>query len=286
MAARAISSGTLSFGLVAIPIKLYTAASSEQIRFNMLHEKCGGRVKQQYHCPVDEEVISRSELVKGYEYAKGQYVTFSNEEIKALESERSPGIEISEFVPLGAVDLVQLEKAYYLGPDKGGDKPYRLLSDCMAERGVVAIGKWNSRGKEQLVLIRPFGDGGLALHQLYYGHEIREFDAQDSGATFQFSDVERELALKLIDELTHAEFEPAQYESSFQARLRSAIDEKVAGKEITVAPEAPKAQIVDLFEALKKSLAEVQDEATAIKPPKKTRGSRATKKKKAASDKS
>ena len=155
MAARAISSGTISFGLVAIPIKLYTAASSEQVRFNMLHSKCGGRVKQQYICPVDNEVVERDATVKGYEYTRGQFVRFTDEEIKALEAERSNSVEITEFVPLASVDFVQVEKSYYLGPDKGGDKPYQLLGECMRKKGVVAVGRWASRGKEQLVSGAP-----------------------------------------------------------------------------------------------------------------------------------
>ena len=270
MAARAISSGTISFGLVAIPVKLFTAASSQQVRFNMLHEKCGGRVKQQYFCPVDEEIVERGDMVKGYEYSRGQYVLFKDEELKALEAERSNSIEITEFVPLSSVDFVQVEKSYYLGPDKGGDKPYRLLSQCMTEKGVVAVGRWSSRGKEQLVLVRPYGDDGLLLHQLYYENEVRQFDDIDLGARFDFSDVERELALKLIDQLSTEEFDPGKYSDGYEERVRTAVEQKVSGQEVTVAPEAPKVQIIDLFEALKKSLADAQnDEAKPIKPPKK-----------------
>jgi DNA end-binding protein Ku len=275
MAARAISSGTISFGLVAIPIKLYTAASSEQVRFNMLHEKCGNRIKMQYFCPVDEEVVERGDTVKGYEYARGQFVRFKDEELKKLEAERGGSIEITEFVPLASVDFVQVEKSYYLGPDKGGDKPYRLLSDSMKEKDVVAVGRWAARGKEQLVLIRPYGDGGLMLHQLYYANEVRDFGDIDLGATFSFSDVERDLAMKLIDQLSTEEFDSSRYEDTYQERVRAAVEEKVKGEEITVATEAPKAQIIDLFEALKKSLADAQSAAAnssdkaPLKPPKK-----------------
>lgn len=276
MAARATSSGTISFGLVSIPVKFYTAASSEQASFNMLHKKCGGRVKQQYICPTDNnEVVERTEMVKGYEYARGQYVTFTDEEIKALEAERSNSIEIAEFVPLSSVDFVSVEKTYYLGPDKGGDKAYRLLSESMTKKEMVAVGRWASRGKEQLVLIRPYGKDGIILHQLYYATEVRAFDEIDTGATFKFSDKEHDLAEKLIEQLSSESFEPDKYSDSYSERVDSAVQQKVEGKEITLAPEAPKAQIIDLFEALKKSLSATavsgkDGEKGPLRPPKKT----------------
>jgi len=271
MAARAISSGTISFGLVAIPVKLYTSASSEQVRFNMLHDKCGSRLKQQYLCPVDNEVVERDATVKGYEHARGQFVRFSEEELKSLESERSNAMEITEFVPLASVDFVQVEKSYYLGPDKGGDKPYQLLGECMRKKGVVAVGRWSARGKEQLVLIRPYEKDGLVLHQLYYQNEVRAFTEIETGARFSFSEIERELAEKLIEQLTSAAFDPGKYKDTYEERVRALVDKKVAGQEITLAPEAPRAQIIDLFEALKRSLAEAQEKvantAEAPKPP-------------------
>ncbi len=275
MAARAISSGTISFGLVAIPIKLYTSASSEQVRFNMLHDKCGSRLKQQYLCPVDNEVVERANTVKGYEYSRGQFVLFNEDELKALESERSGSMEITEFVPLSSVDFVQVEKSYFLGPDKGGDKPYQLLGECMRKKGVVAVGRWAARGKEQLVLIRPYDQHGLVLHQLYYATEVRSFAEVDTGARFTFSDIERDLAEKLIEQLTRERFAPEAYRDTYEERVRMAVEKKVAGQEVSVAPEAPRAQIIDLFEALKKSLADAQGRAgsaaEAPKPPVKAR---------------
>jgi len=268
MAARAIASGTISFGLVSIPVKLFTAASSEQLRFNMLHSKCGGRLKQQMVCPTDNEIVERESTMRGYEYARGQYVTFTEEELKALEAERSNSIEIVEFVPLHSVDFVQVERSYYLGPDKGGDKAYRLLSQSMEEAEKVAVGRWGARGKEQLVLVRPYGDDGLILHQLFYASEVRAFDEIDTGATFTFSEAERGLAQKLIDQLTAEEFDSEKYSDTYRDRVQAAVDQKVAGQEITVAPEQPKAQIIDLFEALKKSLSDAQAK-TPIKPPRK-----------------
>jgi DNA end-binding protein Ku len=276
MAARAIASGTISFGLVSIPVKLFTAASSEQLRFNMLHAKCGGRLKQQMICPTDNEIVERETTVRGYEYARGQYVTFTEEELKALEAERSNSIEIVEFVPLPSVDFVQVERSYYLGPDKGGDKAYRLLSQSMEEAEKVAVGRWGARGKEQLVLVRPYGDDGLILHQLYYANEVRAFDEIDTGATFTFSDAERGLAQKLIDQLSTEEFDAKQYSDSYRDRVQAAVDQKVAGQEITVAPEQPKAQIIDLFEALKKSLSDAKAK-TPLKPPRKAESEEAPK---------
>jgi DNA end-binding protein Ku len=268
MPARAISSGTISFGLVSIPVKLFTAASSEQIRFNMLHKKCGSRIKQQLYCPVDDALVERDDIVKGYEYSRGQFVQFTDDELKALEAEKSNSIEIVEFVPLARVDFVQVERSYYLGPDKGGDKAYKLLSQAMQTTGKVAVGRWAARGKEQLVLIRPYGDGGLIFHQLYYTDEVRAFDEIDTGATFKFSAVEQDLAEKLIDQLSADDFRADQYSDSYRDRVQGAVDQKVAGQEITLAPEEPKAQIIDLFEALKKSISATK-EKTSPKPPKK-----------------
>lgn len=269
MAPRAISSGTISFGLVSIPVKLYTAASSEQVSFNMLHKKCGTRVKMQFVCPTDNEVVERSETVKGYEYARGQYVLFSDQELKALEADRDNSIEITEFVPLASVDFVQVEKSYFLGPDKGGDKAYRLLSESMKGKDRVAVGRWGARGKEQLVLIRPYEDG-LIFHQLFYSNEVRAFEEIDTGAKLTFSAKERDLAERLIDQLSTEEFQAENYKDSYSERVRGAVDQKVQGQEVTVAPEAPKAQIIDLFEALKKSLENVgEKKATTPKPPRK-----------------
>ncbi len=288
MAARATSSGTISFGLVSIPVKFYTAASSEQVRFNMLHPKSGARLKQQLYSPVDDELVERKDTVKGYEYAKGQYVQFTEDEVKALETARSSSIDIIEFVPLDLVDFVHVEKSYYLGPDKGGDKAYRLLNQSMEVKGKVAIGRWAARGKEQLILIRPYKDG-LILHQLYYANEVRNFEDLDRGSEFEFSEKELDLAEKLIEQLAVDAFEPEKFSDEYADRVRAAVDEKVAGKEITIAPEAPKAQIIDLFEALKKSLSgEAEDsedaegggEDSAAKPPKKVAASRKVSKKK------
>src|SRR6266436_7691663 len=174
MPPHSIGSGTISFGLVSIPIRMYSAASSEGVSFNQLHQKCGGRVKQQLICPTCNEVVERSSLVKGYEFAKDQYVQFTDEELKALEGEASKMIDIAEFVPLDQVDPIYFEKTYYLGPDKGGDRAYRLLADAMKSAGRVALARFVMRGKENLVLIRASQDG-LMLHTMYSADEIRDF---------------------------------------------------------------------------------------------------------------
>jgi DNA end-binding protein Ku len=274
MPARAIASGTISFGLVSIPVKFFTAASSEQVRFNMLHEKCGTRLKQQLFCPVDQEVVGRNAVVKGYEVSSGQFVRFTEEELKGLEADHDSSIHIVEFVPLETFDLIQVERSYYLGPDRGGDKAYRLLSESMKVTSKVAVGRWASRGKEQLVVIRPYRDG-LIFHQMFYADEVRAFDEIDTGATFDFADIERELAQKLIEQLSSKTFDGDKYEDSFRKRVLAAVDQKVAGLELQFAPEAPRAQIIDLFEALKQSLNTAGAEASKPLPPKKAETERA-----------
>ncbi|MGD8826800.1 MAG: Ku protein [Myxococcales bacterium] len=289
MPARAISSGTLSFGLVSIPFKLYTAASSEGVSFHQLHDECGNRIKYQVYCPVDDEVVDRSHIVKGYEYAKGQYVQFDPQELKALEEEKTHNLEILEFVPLSTVDFVYLDKSYYLGPDKGGHKAYRLLSQAMGETERVALGRYVARGKGHLVLIRPYQQG-LIMHQLYYANEVRDFGEIDLGDEVAFKAGEVEMARQLIEQLSVERFEPEKFEDEFRARVLQAVEQKIAGHEITTTPEAPKAKVIDLFEALKAS---VEQSETArkreLKPPKKAaakkRASKKPRKKKSASGK-
>jgi DNA end-binding protein Ku len=276
MPARSVASATISFGLVSIPVKLFTATSSEQVRFNMLHPETKSRVKQQYIDASTGEVVDRNALVKGYEYGKDQYVIFTDEELKALETERSSSLDIVEFVPLDSVDLLSVEKSYYLGPDKGGDKAYRLLRESMLRTGKVAVGRWAARGKEQLVVVRPYKDG-LILHQMFYANEVRAFDEIDTGATFEFKPIEHELAERLIEQLSSDAFHPENYKDEYAARVEAAVQNKVLGEQVHVAQEAPKAQIIDLFEALKKSLSDAQSppEAGAPEPAKAARPAKA-----------
>lgn len=256
MAARAIASGTISFGLVSIPVKLYAAAVSGSVSFNMLHEKCGTRIKQQQYCPKCNTVVDRSELVRAYEFAKDQYVRFGDDELKALEAEASKTIDLSEFVPLDKVDPIYFEKTYYLGPDKGGEKAYRLLADAMAKTSRVALGQFVMRGKESLVLIRS-AQNGLMLHSMYYADEIRDFGEIDKGQSVSTKKEELELASRLISDLSKDEFKPEIYKDEYKLRVLELVNQKVVGKEITAtSPEVQqRAQVIDLMEALKESLA-------------------------------
>jgi DNA end-binding protein Ku len=256
MPARSIGSGTISFGLVSIPVRLFVATHSEQPSFNLLHGECNSRIKQQTYCPRCERVVERSELVRGYAVGKTDYVRFTDEELKALETAASSAIEIQEFVPLARVDPVYFASTHYLGPDRGGEKAYQLLAESMRSTGKVALAQHVSRGKEHLVLVRPFADG-LALHGLYYADEIRPFAEVDRGGEVQVRPAESELAHRLIAELSAEAFAPEQYRDHYRDRLTEAVDRKVAGEEITSttpADEAP--QVIDLMDALKKSLAE------------------------------
>src|SRR5881296_83502 len=196
MPPHSIGSGNISFGLVSIPIKMFSAASGGGVSFNQLHQKCGGRIKQQQICPTCNEVVERSTLVKGYEFAKDQYVQFTDEELKTLEGEASKMIDIAEFVPLDQVDPIYFEKTYYLGPDKGGEKAYRLLSDAMIKAGRVALAKYVMRGKENLVLIRS-AQGGLVFHTMYFADEVRDFGEIDKGESAKIKEGELALALQL-----------------------------------------------------------------------------------------
>jgi DNA end-binding protein Ku len=278
MPARALSTATISFGLVSIPVKLYTTGeSSSGISFNMLHQ-CGTRLKQQYWCPKDERVVPREEIVKGYEFAKGQYVTFSDEELKALEAESSRLIEIHEFIPAALVDPIYFEKAYYLGPDKGGDKPYRLLAQAMHDTQRVALASYAARGKQYLVLLRPFEDG-LLMQQLRYADEVRSFSEVERGEAAP-SAQEVALAKQLIDQIARDEFHPEAYEDAVKKRIEEVIARKVDGEQVTYAEAAePQGKIIDLMEALKASLEAGGSGAKRVGPkraaPKKPRRARA-----------
>jgi DNA end-binding protein Ku len=262
MAARATGSGNISFGLVSIPIKLYTATSPQNVSFNLLHKKCGTKIKQQYICPFDKELVERSEMAKGYEYAKERWVQFTDDELKKLEAEKTDRLDIVEFVPEESVDFIYIEKTYYLGPDKGGDRAYKLLSESMDRMERIAVGRYGSRGKEQLVLLRPY-KGGLVMHMVYYADEVRSMEDVDYPGKLEFKKVEEELADKLIEQLSVEAFKPDQYHDEYRDRVLAAVEQKVAGHEITSAPEAPQAQIIDLFEALKRSLGDKAPAAAA-----------------------
>jgi DNA end-binding protein Ku len=255
MPARSIGSGTISFGLVSIPIRLYVATHSEQLSFNMLHEPCGTRIKQQLYCPHHDKVVERSEIVKGYQFERDRYVTFTDEELKALEAEANRSIDIHEFVPLAQVDPIYFEDAHYLGPDKGAEKAYQLLAQAMRDTGKVALAQYVRGGKEHLVLIRPY-DGGLALHTMHYADEVRSLSDVDLGGEPKLRAGEVEMARKLVQQLSARAFHPEQYKDEYRQRVQEVVQKKVAGEEVTMAEEEkPKAQVIDLMEALKASLA-------------------------------
>ena len=255
MPARSIGTGTLSFGMVSIPIRMYSAGeSASAVSFNLLHDKCKSRLKQQYVCPKDNEIVPRDQMVKGYEFSKEQYVTFTEEELKAMAEEAQKAIEITEFVPASKVDPVYFDGAYYLGPDKGGEKAYKLINEAMKRTGRAALAKWAARGKQYLVLIRPV-DNGLVMQQLLYKDEVRtlaEVPIDDA----ELKEPELKLAVQLIEQISNDEFKPENYEDEVRKRYHEAIQRKVEGQEVTTSAEAPKsAQIIDLMEALKASLA-------------------------------
>jgi DNA end-binding protein Ku len=254
--ARSIASLTISFGLVAIPVKLYSATvSSERISFNLLRQKDGSRVKQQYIAVNDGKVVERSEMVKGYEFAKDQYVMFSPEELKALEDTTSHAIDIGQFVPLESVDPVYFDGTYYLAPDKGGAKPYTLLATALRKAHQCAVGRWISRGKEHIVVIRPIQDG-LAMHQLHFQAEVRALKELGIEAA-PVSDPELKLAQQLIEHLAAKRFDPNEYADEHRTRVQAAIQKKVEGQEVSIAegPVSVKGgNVIDLMEALRASI--------------------------------
>jgi DNA end-binding protein Ku len=256
MAARATSSGTISFGLVSIPVKLYSATRSKSVHFNMLHAADRSRLKQQYVCSACGETVERSATVRGYEYARDQYVVLSEDELKALETKSDKSIEIEEFIPIEQVDPIYFERSQLLGPDKGGQKAYRLLNEAMLTMGRVAIGRHRTRGREQLVLLRPRGRG-LVLHGLFYADEVASFEDVEFGDEVQLRAGELELAQQLIEQLSGERFEPVKYEDRYRQAVLAAVEQKIAGQEVVVA-EAPESreQIIDLVAALKRSLEE------------------------------
>jgi len=275
MALRSIASLTVSFGLVAIPVKLYSATrSTGSIHFNLLHKKDGSRLKQQYICQKEGVVVERDEIVKGYEFAKDQYVMFTPEEIKALEEAGTKSVDVQEFVPLTSVDPVYFNTTYYLAPDKGGAKPYTLFATALRESKRCAVGRWATRGREYVVILRPV-ENALVLHQLHFAPEVvplSDLEVED----MKVRDAELKLAQQLIDQQTTDRFDPGAYTDEVKARIEAAIQKKVEGEQITLAEPraAAEGNVVDLMEALRASLkrnTHARDEAAQLgerKPPK------------------
>jgi DNA end-binding protein Ku len=220
----------------------------------MLQRACGSRLKQQYLCLKEEIPVAREDIVKGYEFAKDQYVVFTADELKALEEAGTHAAEITEFVPIEAVDPVYFDKAYYLAPDKGGAKPYALLARALSESERCAVGRWAARGKQYIVMIRPI-DGGLVMQQLMYADEVRSIRDIEIPPT-EVKDAELKLAQQLIDQQASDRWDPAAYKDEVRARIEAAVQKKVEGQQITLAEAPPEggAQVIDLMEALRASL--------------------------------
>jgi DNA end-binding protein Ku len=259
MPARSIASATISFGLVSIPTRLYTTnEAGGEIHFNMLHDADNARLRQQYICTQCNEIVDRDHTVKGYEHAKGQYVVFTPEELKALDAVATQAIALEEFVPATAVDPLWVEKSYYLGPDKGGERAYKLLHDAMLETNLVGIASYSARGKSYIVALRPFNDG-LILHQLRYAEEVKPWTEVPMPELPELKPAELGLAKQIIQQIAHETFAPEKYKDDVTTRMRELIAQKVEGQEITVAPEAPSGKVIDLMEALKASLGMTRD---------------------------
>jgi DNA end-binding protein Ku len=284
MPARALGSATIAFGLVSIPIKLYSAAeSAATLRFNQIDGRDGSRIRQQLISAESGEIVPKDEIVKGYEFAKGQYVLFSKEELKALEVASTYSIDIDEFVPDGSVERIYFDKAYFLGPDKGGARAYQLLAQALTATNRIAIGRYAARGKQHLVMVRPVTDGersGLMLEQLHYADEIRSFSEVPIDEV-EVKEAELELAKQLVEQGASDSFDPSGYRDEVRDQILELIQRKVEGEDISVAPsEKPEHKIIDIMEALKASL----DASDARKPAKgtsKAKPKKATRKKRA-----
>ena len=260
MPARSIGTATISFGLVSIPTKLYTTnESSGDIHFNMLHDADGARLKQQYICTKCNEVVDREHTVKGYEHAKGQYVILSADELKALDAVATQSIALEEFVPASAVDPLFVEKSYYLGPDKGGERAYKLIRDAMLDTGLVGVASYSARGKQYIVCLRPFQEG-LILHQLRYAQEVKPWSEVPMPDLPELKPQEIGLAKQIIQQIQSETFHPEKYKDDVQERMMDLINKKVEGQEITIQPEAPAGKVIDLMAALKASLGMNKDE--------------------------
>jgi len=254
MALRPLRNATITFGLVAIPVRFYTATKSEDVHFNLLHESCGTRVNRKWWCPYHEKIVSSDELIRGYAISKNKYVTFTDEEIEALETDDNRALDITEFVDLSEIDPVFFEKAYFLGPAPGGGKTYHLLATAMKDQNKVGVASWVSAGREHLVVLRPYEEG-LILHTMYYADEVRDFSAIDTEHA-KINEKEVKLAEMLIDELTEKKFNPLQFKDEYRQRLLERIRAKAQGKTIVAEEKEEKkaGEVIDIMEALRRSL--------------------------------
>jgi DNA end-binding protein Ku len=268
--ASTVWKGYISFGLVSVPVRLYAAAREQHVSFNQIHEPCGSRIKQQTVCPVCERVVERNELVKGYQVDRDSYVLVSGEELKTLEADSSEAMEIAQFVSLNEVDPIYFEASYYSAPEDPGKRAYGLLLQAMEKLNVAAIAKVTLHQREQIVLMRPYHQG-IVLHTLYFPAEVREIAEYGKTETTNLQKPEMDLAEQFIRQLT-AQFEPEQYKDEYQQRVLDLIETKRAGQVVAGQPHKPKlAPVIDLMEALKKSIAERGATAapTLVEPDKK-----------------
>ena len=265
--AHAIGSATISFGLVSIPVKLHsTSESSASISFNLLHDSCGSRLKQQYLCAQEGVVVERGEMVKGYEFSKGRYVVLTAEELKAIEQKATESIDITEFVPADTVDPIYFNKAYYLSPNRGAERAYALLAEAMRKTGRWAVARYAARGRDYLVCVRP-GEGALVMQQLHFSAEIKSIDELGIADT-ELKEQELKMAIQLAELGAADSFNPEQYHDSARSRMRELIQRKIDGEDITVAePEEPKGEVIDLMAALRASLAKVPTKKAAARVP-------------------
>jgi DNA end-binding protein Ku len=256
MSARPLSSATISFGLVSVPIQMYSASESQAaISFNWINKKTGARCKQQYVDSKTGEKVEKEDMMKGREFSKGQYVLFTPEEIKAMEEKKDTGIiSVTEFVPADQVERLYFDKGYFIGPNKGGERAYRLLTEALRKTKLAAIGQYVARGKTYLVMLRPMDDG-LVLETLHYADEVRSMKDVPLPEG-EVKPAELALALQIIEQLKTDAFKPDKYRDTVRDRMQEQIDAKIAGQEIVAEPtEEPETQIIDLMEALKASLA-------------------------------
>lgn len=254
MALRPLRNAMISFGLVSIPVRFYTATKSEDIHFNLLHASCGSRVNRKWWCPKHEKIVDSDELIRGYAVTKNKYVTFSDEEMEVLETDDNRSLDITEFVDVAQIDPVFYEKAYFLGPAPGGGKTYKLLATAMKKENKVAVARWVAAGKEHIVVLRPF-ENGLILHTMYYADEVRDFGAMDIEKG-EVRDKELKLAETLISELTEDKFNPMAFKDEYRERLLDRIKDKARGKMIVAEEkeEEKGGEVVDIMEALRRSL--------------------------------
>jgi DNA end-binding protein Ku len=254
--AASVWKGHLTFGLVSLPVKLFSAARSETIHFNQLHKTDHSRVKQVLYCALEDKPVSRADLVKGFEYEKDKYVVVEEEEIKAAAPQTASTMEILEFVKASEVDTIYYESSYYMAPDKAGEKPYALLFEALRRTGYVALARVAMHSREHVVILRP-GEKGILMHTMYYPDEIRQVDEFRTDKSL-VQEKELKLALTLVESLA-ADFEPEKYKDGYRENLKALIAAKVEGREMVQTPQAPKlAPVVDIMDALKKSLAEIK----------------------------